>query len=152
METNSGVTFTQAQVALAREWVAGDDLTNQKEVTVSFPQEDAGLVPADTSKGTAPPKTLTVPIPASEQEAREIVKRFENGAGRSDASVSDNVVQHMMSDKTSLLDEGWLGTEEEELNAYVFISAPSVFASCTKIFQQICFGGFVHPLQVDDCR
>ena len=150
MEANSGVTFTQAQVALAREWVAGDDLTNQKEVTVSFPQEDVGLVPADTSKpGSAPPKTITVPIPATEQEAREVVRRFENAAGRSDAGVSDNVVQHMMADKTSLLDERWLGTEEEELNAYVLAS--SIFAY-TQARPQICLGGSVHPLQTDDCR
>lgn len=118
MEQNSGVSFNQAQVALAREWVAGDDLTTQTDIIVTIPQQEEGLVNTNTKSQA---KTEKVPIPTNDQEARETVARFERGAQglRSDESVSDSVVQHMLADKTSLLDEVWLGTEEEELNAYV---------------------------------
>ncbi|CAA7264463.1 unnamed protein product [Cyclocybe aegerita] len=115
MERNSGVTFHEAQVALSRQWVAGDQLTTQKEIILSIPQEE-GLVPADK-----PPVTEKVPIPVDDNAAREVVARFERGAQglRSDDQVSDTVSQHMLDDRTSLFDETWLGTEEEELNAYV---------------------------------
>ncbi|KAF8169373.1 hypothetical protein BJ912DRAFT_181903 [Pholiota molesta] len=117
MERNSGVKFHEAQVALAAQWVAGDMLTTQKEVIVVVPQEES-LVPADKPKAQA---TEKVPIPQDANAAREVVERFEAGARdlRSDEPVSDNVAQHMLNDGTTLLQEKWLGTEEEELNAYV---------------------------------
>jgi len=117
MELNSGVKFHEAQVALSRQWVAGDNLTTQKEVIIVIPQEES-LVPADKSKAQA---TEKVPIPVNDEAAREVVERFQAGAQnlRSDDPVADTVSQHMLADRTSLFDEGWLGTEEEELNAYV---------------------------------
>jgi phospholipase D1/2 len=119
MEEISNVKFSQAQVALARQWVAGDELTTQKEITLVVPQEES-MVPADKSKGKAE-LTEKVPIPADDNAAREVVERFESGANnlRSDEPVADTVAQHMLADKTSLFDEVWLGSEEEELNAYV---------------------------------
>ncbi|KDR66935.1 hypothetical protein GALMADRAFT_258822 [Galerina marginata CBS 339.88] len=117
MEDNSGVKFHEAQVALSRQWVAGDELTTQKEIILVIPQEES-LVPADKSKAQT---TEKVPIPVDDNAAREVVERFQNGASnlRSDEPVADTVSQHMLADKTSLFDEEWLGTEEEELNAYV---------------------------------
>jgi phospholipase D1/2 len=114
MEQNSGVNFHAAQVALAREWVAGDTLTTQKEVVIVIPQEES-LLPA----GKQGAITEKVPIPVDDVAARQVVERFERGAltVRSDEVVSDTVSQHMLTDNTSLLDEAWLGTEEEELNA-----------------------------------
>jgi len=66
-------------------------------------------------------KTIKVPIPVDSEAARQVVVNFQNGAlgVRSDDPVADNVAQHRLDDKTSLLEEKWLGTEEEELNAYV---------------------------------
>jgi len=63
-------------------------------------------------------------MPESEEIAEETLRKFEDAARniRGDEDVSDNVVQHMLMDKTSLEDEKWLGTEEEELNAYVMIT------------------------------
>ena len=60
-----------------------------------------------------------MPIPETDEEARDILRRFEEAAQqvRQDEDVSDNVVQHMLEDKTNLMDEKWLGTPEEELNA-----------------------------------
>jgi len=123
MERNSNVKFSEAQVALARQWVAGDVLTTQKEITLSFPREEVGLETnkEKEEKGKEKDKVLKVPIPVDSEAARQVVVNFQNGARgvRSDDPVADNVSQHRFEDDTSLLQEKWLGTEEEELNAYV---------------------------------
>lgn len=118
MEDNSGVKFHEAQVALARQWVSGDTKTSQKTVTINISQETKESVVV-TDK--TPPKTETVAIPESDEAASQLIARFVCGAQglRGDEAVADNVTQHMLSDTTSLLDEQWLGTPEEELNAYV---------------------------------
>ncbi|KAG5645727.1 hypothetical protein DXG03_005423 [Asterophora parasitica] len=118
MEQNSGITFHEAQVALARQWIGEDPTSTQREVTLIIPSATTeGIVVSDKT----PPKTATVHIPESAEAARAIVERFENGARglRGDEGVSDTVSQHMLSDRTSLLAEKWPGTPEEELNAYV---------------------------------
>ena len=117
MEDNSGVKFHEAQVALARQWVSGDTKTSQKTVTINITQETKeAMVVTDKT----PPKTETVPIPESDEAASQLIARFVCGAQgvRADEAVADNVAQHMLTDSTSLLDEQWLGTPEEELNAY----------------------------------
>lgn len=99
--------------------MSGDAITDQKTATVTVAQATTeGIVLSDKT----PPKTETVPIPESDKAAREIVERFERGAEglRGDEQVADTVSQHMLNDRTSLLDEQWLGTEEEELKASVF--------------------------------
>ncbi|KAF5376461.1 hypothetical protein D9615_008601 [Tricholomella constricta] len=118
MEKNSGVTFHEAQVALARQWIGQDPDNTQTEVTLTLPAPTTeGLVISDKT----PPKTETVRIPESAEAARAIVDRFESGAEglRGDEDVSDTVSQHMLSDKTTLMAEKWQGTVEEELNAYI---------------------------------
>ena len=121
MEENSGIKFQQAMVALARQWVGQED--DGQPQTVSIVVQDETIATA-TSEGTGTKnalKTETYPLPQSVDEAREIIERFEHGADslRSDEDVADNVVQHMLHDRTGLLDEQWLGTEDEERNAYV---------------------------------
>jgi phospholipase D1/2 len=64
-------------------------------------------------------KAKTLPLPQNRQEAKSIVDRFENAAKGTPGDVSDNVGQHAMKAPGSLLQEPWLGTEEEELNCYV---------------------------------
>ncbi|KAF9530719.1 phospholipase D [Crepidotus variabilis] len=115
MERNSGVRFHHAQIALARQWVAGDALTTQTEAEISLPQEET-LVPSDK-----PPIIEKVPIPPTDDAARQVVEQFESGSRglRSDDRVSDTVAQHMLADQTALESEIWLGTQEEELYAYV---------------------------------
>jgi phospholipase D1/2 len=122
MEANSGVKFHEAQVALARQWIGQDPTSDQKEVTLSLPQATKeGLVVSDKT----PAKTETVPIPESADAARKVVERFERGSDaiRGDEDVADSVAQHMLHDRTSLLEEKWLGSPEEELNAYVVLSS-----------------------------
>ena len=123
MEERSGVTFHQAQVALARLWVGSLDDGEQevKHVVIKEPEATAeGITVSEATKV----KSETFELPKTQREARDIIDRFEKGAEglRGDEEVSDNVTQHMLSDKTGLLDEKWLGTEEEEKFAYVAIS------------------------------
>jgi phospholipase D1/2 len=118
MEQNSCVQFSEAQVALARQWVAGDALTTQREIVLNLPREQAEL-------GTCTEKDrltgFRVPIPVDGEAACRVVERFQNGAVRSDDLIADNVGQHRHQDRTSLLQEKWLGTEEEELNPCVIL-------------------------------
>ncbi|KAJ8091599.1 hypothetical protein PM082_020829 [Marasmius tenuissimus] len=121
LESVSGVSFHQAQAALARLWVndPANHQWSQKTVAIQQPANDsAGLV--TTNKADS--KVQEIPIPETDDEARDILNRFQGAAEqvRQDEEVADNVVQHMLKDKTSLMDEKWLGgTPEEELNAYV---------------------------------
>jgi phospholipase D1/2 len=120
MEANSGVKFHEAQVALARQWIgdqadAGgvDPIT---EVFIKIPQPTAeGIVETKATET----KVEKVQLPASTEEARGLIERFEHGADsiRGDEEVADVVAQHMLNDKTGLLEEKWLGTEEEEKDA-----------------------------------
>jgi phospholipase D1/2 len=119
MEANSGVKFHEAQIALAREWIgdqadAGgvDPIT---EVNIKIPQATGeGIVETKTAD-----KVEKIKLPASAEEARRLIARFEHGADniRGDEEVADTVSQHMLNDKTGLMDEKWLGTEDEEREA-----------------------------------
>ena len=83
-------------------------------------------IPQDATEGLmaapkTPPKTETVLIPTTDDAALKVVERWHRGAEglRGDEDVSDTVSHHMLHEK-GLVDEKWLGTPEEELNAYVF--------------------------------
>ncbi|KAF8523531.1 phospholipase D [Hysterangium stoloniferum] len=120
MEHNSGVTFHQAQVALARIWL-GETYEEDyiKTVAIKVPQPTTeGISPAATDEKQ---QIEQVPLPASVGEAKRTVRRFERGAEglRGDEDVSDSVAQHMLCDRTVLEQEKWLGTEQEERDAYV---------------------------------
>jgi hypothetical protein len=123
MTDNSGVRFHEAMVALSRQWI-GEAVPEEgqkipTEVTVSLPEPtSAGIV---VSNNATEVKKETVRIPATEDEARQIIERFEHGAAdfHEEREVADNVAQHMLEDHTALNQEKWMGTEEEELQAYV---------------------------------
>ena len=118
MEERSGVKFHEAQVALARQWIgtpiAGAE-TQTKVAIKSADQSDA----APTVSGDTKVKTQEIDLPPSAEVARHIIGTFERGAEglRGDEDVADSVSQHALMDTTSLWDEKWLGTEEEELNS-----------------------------------
>ena len=122
MEANSGIKFGQAQVALARQWV-GDS------ADPSMPTQVAVKLPEPTSEGIVlsnktEVKSETYPLPRLYSDAVAVIEQFERGAnalvGRQHDAVADTVGQHALQDKTELGDEQWLGSEEEELNSYVF--------------------------------
>ncbi|KAF9076259.1 hypothetical protein BDP27DRAFT_1398485 [Rhodocollybia butyracea] len=115
IQEQSGTSFHQAQVALARQWL-GD--SGPAKVTIKSPEvSKEGVVITEKT----PVKEEAIDVPATEEEAREIIAKYERAAEavRGDEKVADNVVQHMLEDKTDLLQEKWLGSEQEELDAYV---------------------------------
>lgn len=118
MEETSNTTFHQAQIAQARLWIGDDGFWHQEKVQIKAPEPNAGLDQEGmgvTEKGKEAQKTVeAVDMPATTDEAREIVKRFEAGAARGDEGVADTVGQHALMDGTGLKDERWLGTEQEE--------------------------------------
>ncbi|KIL00158.1 hypothetical protein PAXRUDRAFT_821948 [Paxillus rubicundulus Ve08.2h10] len=120
MEQNSGVTFHEAQIAQARQWLGRNHLGQDvpREVFVKIPQETTeGLVVSDQT----PMKQEKIPLPESYDAARQIVAQFESGSDaiRGDEMVADSVSQHALQDETDLRDELWMGSEAEELNSYV---------------------------------
>ncbi|KAF9448692.1 phospholipase D/nuclease [Macrolepiota fuliginosa MF-IS2] len=118
IQERSGVEFYQAEVALSRKWIDGDQITQQKTVKIKVPKETKeGIVQSEET----PEQVHEYAIPESDEQADEIIRKFEEGAKsiRGDEDVSDNVAQHMLDDVSNLKDEKWLGSEEEELNAYV---------------------------------
>ncbi|KAF8317462.1 phospholipase D/nuclease [Clavulina sp. PMI_390] len=121
MESRSGVTWEQAQVALARQWLGPDDDSVDFEVTIKSPEptqaemESLGRVKKDNPND----EIKKVKVPATYEEAVRIVKQFESGATRSDEEVADTVGQHVQKDQTSLHDEKWLGSTIEEKAGYV---------------------------------
>ncbi|TFL05257.1 phospholipase D/nuclease [Pterulicium gracile] len=121
-EEKSGVEFHEAQIALARQLI-GDCPTDQTEITLALPEVKVQTLSASNNSNKNGTKTssVTMPIAPSADEARQTVEKFERAARevRSDHEVSDSVAQHMLSDRTTLYDEKWLGTEEEELKSYV---------------------------------
>lgn len=130
MEQNSGVKFQQAMVALAREWVGDSFHKGVSKPGVDSPDTVSIVLPASeiadtTTMAVEGPKnavkTEKYRLPQTVEEAKDLIEQFERGARglRSDENVSDNVVQHMLGDRTSLLDEVWLGTEDEEKKAFV---------------------------------
>ncbi|PAV14831.1 phospholipase D nuclease [Pyrrhoderma noxium] len=119
MEQNSGVSFHEAQVALARQWIGQPfpGVKVQDKVYIKKPPTTGEALTEDKSKV----EVEEIPLPATEDDARQIVERFERGADdiRGDEDVADTVSQHMLQDRTALFDEKWLGTETEERDAYV---------------------------------
>lgn len=119
MEKNSGVSFYEAQVALARQWegprtTAGDA---PKEMFIKVPQPaQEGMLLSETKM-----KPEKVSLPVSYDDAVNIVRTFEKGSDdiRGDEDVSDTVSQHRLLDRTRLSDEIWYGSEAEERDAYV---------------------------------
>lgn len=119
VERTSGVSFLQAQVAQARIWL-GKGYTNtdiQKSVRIKIPQPYQEV--QQEGEKEAKKEVEEVPLPPSDDEAKNIVHAFETAARniRSDENVSDSVSQHLLTDATPLTSEQWLGTPEEEKEA-----------------------------------
>jgi len=114
------VEFEQAEVALARQWLGSDHAQPDYKVkikTVATKQGD--LTTTDTSEMKQKQQVKEVRVPQTLRESANVIRQFENGATRSDHRVSDSVSQHVQRDRTPLGREEWLGTREEERNAYV---------------------------------
>lgn len=76
MEKRSGITFHQAQAALAK--IQLGDAAEVERVVVERPADEqpAGKKPV-----------AAAPLPKTEQEARDIIRRFQDGAPRDDTQM-----------------------------------------------------------------
>lgn len=120
IESNSGVTFFDAQVALVREWLGPENGEwHQQTVSIAVPKETTGNVETMGTSDKDKPLIKAVDFPGTVQEASSIIQQFQQGATRDDSIIADTVGQHAMLDVTNLADEQWLGTPQEELDAYV---------------------------------
>ncbi|ORX37927.1 hypothetical protein BD324DRAFT_623854 [Kockovaella imperatae] len=118
MERISGVSFHEAQVALAKIYVGSDDVTGDADEVVNIEKPHDQTTRVDQI-GKADTVEKAVKLPKTVDEARDIIHRFESALGRTDAQVSDNVCQHAFQTKTSLMDEKWAGTEATERECFV---------------------------------
>ncbi|WWC65686.1 uncharacterized protein I303_108307 [Kwoniella dejecticola CBS 10117] len=118
MEEKSGVSFHEAQVALAKVYVGSDDVGGGQDETVNIeqPHDQTDGVDQINKKDTV---QKAIKLPKTIDDAKDIIERFQNGRSNDDKHVSDNVGQHAMQDKTSLSEEQWDGTDEDELASYV---------------------------------
>ncbi|WWD04171.1 hypothetical protein V865_002237 [Kwoniella europaea PYCC6329] len=118
MEERSGISFHEAQVALAKVYVGSEDVAGGQDETVNIeqPHDQTDGVDQINKKDTV---QKAIKLPKTIDEAKQIIERFQNGRSNDDKHVSDNVGQHALQDTTSLVDEQWDGTEEEELACFV---------------------------------
>ncbi|CDZ98423.1 Phospholipase D1 [Phaffia rhodozyma] len=120
MEKDSGVSYFEAQIALAKIWVGSDDIGDKQtdEVNIKIPMDESGEVDQLESADTG--KTVQgVKMPKTVEEAQAVIDRFEKAAPYNDDQVEDNVGQHALNSKDGLLSTSWTGTQEEELEAYI---------------------------------
>ncbi|GAA5940921.1 hypothetical protein JCM10213_008004 [Rhodosporidiobolus nylandii] len=125
MAERSGITFEQAQAALARVYLGRDalpaELEKNKVVHFVIPREGgelAALDPKEASKPENQNQTVDLPLPQGYDEAWDIVRRFEQ-ADDVREQISDSVAHHAQAGTGSLLDERWDGDEASERAAWV---------------------------------
>ncbi|KNX49943.2 phospholipase D [Cryptococcus deuterogattii R265] len=119
MENKSGITFHEAQVALAKIYTGSEDVSggvDDEVVNIEQPHDQTTGVDEIGKKDTV---QRAVRLPKTMDEAKDIINRFQQAAQNDDKHVSDNVCQHALQDSTTLFDEQWDGTEEEELSCFV---------------------------------
>ncbi|KAK4058234.1 hypothetical protein OIO90_000973 [Microbotryomycetes sp. JL221] len=127
MSENSGVSWDQAQSALARLWLgplsSEQEINKNSKVTFALGIEGGEsltlLDDKNKSKDKTKPPTITLDLPSSYAEALDIVRRFEQ-ADDVQEHIIDSVSHHALrgNDKT-LVDEPWSGTEDSERMAFV---------------------------------
>ncbi|KAK4054720.1 hypothetical protein OIV83_000644 [Microbotryomycetes sp. JL201] len=129
MSENSGVTWEQAQAALARLWLGKDaneqEIQKNSQVTFALGIEGGeALMMADegakkSKKDKNAPPTITLDLPASYEDALGIVQRFERGDDLQE-QIADSIAHHASNSRSgSLIDEPWSGSEDSERAAFV---------------------------------
>ncbi|KAG9029137.1 hypothetical protein FRB95_005641 [Tulasnella sp. JGI-2019a] len=121
MARASGVSFFEAQVAQAALFIGDDAQWRQQSIKVNTPSEygSGETQNLGTTQKQGAQVIAEVPFPSNLDMAAATVKRYQNAAPRDDSRVADSVSQHMMEDRTSLMQEQWLGTPQEEKDCYV---------------------------------
>ncbi|KIO26629.1 hypothetical protein M407DRAFT_199455 [Tulasnella calospora MUT 4182] len=121
MARDSGVSFFQAQMAQARLFLGNDTTWKQDKIQISAPATYTGENTSDLGTTEKQGTTMVEEVKFYQnlEEARQVVRKFERAAGRSDEEVSDSLSQHLLADTTGLMSEQWLGSEQEERDCYV---------------------------------
>jgi phospholipase D1/2 len=85
-DQQSGVTFHEAQVALAKVYVGSDDVKGglNEVVNIEKPHDERTSVDQIGKKDTV---EKAVRLPKTVEEAKDIIKRFQDGAVKSDKNV-----------------------------------------------------------------
>lgn len=134
METQSGIKFTEAQVALSRIWM-GDSPPPSPPQSVSKKEKEKRkwsrllLLSKDRQ-----PRESEV-MPRTVDHAKEVIFTFQLAAKnvREYEHVTDSVAHHAMFAATSLLDERWYGKAREERAAYVGVQCQILNDCCGSI-------------------
>lgn len=91
-----------------------------------------------------------------EEAALQTLEMFQHGSYglQSDKAVSDNVAQHRLNTSSSLSDEPWLGTKEEELDSWVLLNISNFNFSKHNLISYISELVYIHSklMVVDDRR
>lgn len=143
MEQKSGVSWDQAQAALARVFIGdvGQRYENEYNQTITV-KAAAGAPPilllakrraclhrtvgeslspeatTNKDKNTQEAKK-TIPLPKTVAEAEEQLQRFQATYPHQDPPVRDSVAFHCLKSGGSLLDEAWYGDKQSEAQAWV---------------------------------
>ena len=113
MEEKSGVTYHQTQVALARIFLGDHGYqSGPKRVAI----KKAG--PEVDSSDKKPVKIEFVDLPETEQEALDIIRRFQDAAPE-DCNVRDSIATNILHDHGDTATESWWGDAEKEKQAFV---------------------------------
>ncbi|GAA6031278.1 hypothetical protein NBRC10512_003294 [Rhodotorula toruloides] len=123
MEQKSGVSFQQAQAALARVYLGPDalksELEKNKVVKFAVPQEGGETAALDVKAAAQKPNPVVeIPLPHGYDEAWDIVHRFER-ADDVREQISDSLAHHADHSGGNIATEPWCGDEASERNAFV---------------------------------
>lgn len=119
MESQSGIKFAQAQVALSRIWM-GDSPPPSPPKPLSKKEKEKRKWSRLLSHKDRQSREFEV-MPRTVDHAKEVIFTFQLAAKnvKEYEHVSDSVAHHAMWAGTSLLDERWYGKAQEERAAYV---------------------------------
>ncbi|KAK0566182.1 hypothetical protein OC844_000851 [Tilletia horrida] len=116
MEQRSGISFHQVQVALARIY-AGDGYKPGQKIKIKNPATD--VEKTDENGKKLPIVVAEVELPATVEEAEDLIRRFQDAAPRDDREVRDSVAHCLLHGQPSIVDEVWKGSAEHEKAAFV---------------------------------
>ncbi|BGP21882.1 hypothetical protein JCM10295v2_000757 [Rhodotorula toruloides] len=119
MEQKSGVSFQQAQAALARVYLGPDALEKNKIVKFAVPQEGGETAALDVKAAAKKPNLFVeIPLPQGYDDAWDIIHRFER-ADDVREQISDSLAHHANHSGGNVETELWCGDEASERNAFV---------------------------------
>ncbi|PWN96045.1 phospholipase D/nuclease [Tilletiopsis washingtonensis] len=115
-EENSGISYHAAQVAAARVYL-GEEGAAKQRIAIKVPATPESMLDKDGKTKTV--AVEEVDMPASIEEAEDIIRRYGEGVPEESLDVRDSVASCFLHGQPDLREEPWNGTEEEEKRAFV---------------------------------